>query len=1461
MAKQTIIWTALPNGYSDDLKSLRISLLVSPRLEPDSDQSLKNFPDFVDWPAALAQSTFVLRYGASSPVKIAGNGTRGRTRIDERIGLADSNVWKALFPKKTFVRGFEWRDLSNHTVLSYPAEEMDNLVRGLYSQLAESALDQLPTASTFLADPKWREILGVLQENDRAFSDHQTGIRNTRGEFKALKGRQSDPNSLQQNLARFQLFHTPPSTPRVKKDKLRPGDIRVAAEWLGYDQTPLPKRDDFQQEIDFHKIVSAMNQYPTLLRALGLVVDVLVSRDAFAPAADGLLSVEVELPLGTPGVDRTPDASPSTHALLDATRFQSVSRAMPPAEGGFRVVDGLLDLDPRSFALLQADVDGSSFKVMNFARSLLMQDGVLSDYQIDPVTKDKRELGAPSLRNAGLMLVHKRRGDMLTQAIFRQSAFNDQAAARVKAIQQGTPIPPPAPPEMFAQDLVRGYRVDIWDDITKQWHSLCQRSAIYNIDSGAVTVDVPAEEGTVRLAATTSPDKASNPDIIWLHETLVSWAGWSLCVPPPGKTIHHQTTKPDPDDPEKEIVVHEDPVGEPEAEVPPGLPLQTAFKALPGTLPRLRYGRNYWLRARAVDLASNSLEAQLKDFGSEKPTVNARPYLRFDPISAPAIALLKATPGTTEKPGEGESMERMAVRSLNDNPTLNTVPSPQRARRIAVPSRTTQREAEQHGMLDRAGVVDPAFFSMLAAKDNSLAKEIVETAGPLSGAPSVKTDYAVMLDGAPLPYLPDPLALEIAARIFDHPDFPDEKLITIPLYDGTKWPEALPFKIEIYEKPVDAPHYDPAVRTLFIPLPKAVRATLRLSVQPTRAALNILGVWNWLTLAQQTKTIVINGQSMTLERLARRGQHWMFTPWRNIELVHAVQRPLITPELLKLVIDRRPGQTFAQPIFTSPCSIASTDRVDLRANWNEPSDDGNAPSYHARIDHAFSMKITDAKSYKGSLDYIPAGSDLISVNKSLNERPIVAKFHEFHDTRYRRIEYWLEATTKFREFMTPGLLLDGKNLPTEEHIRVVGPKVRTWIPSSAPPPAPDVLYVVPTFGWVRSGDEASKQSWRRGGGLRVYLNRPWNVSGYGEMLAVVLPGANFTGEPDKEPPQRPLKNFVTQWGNDPIWLSPFVPGISPKLANFPLVRTNPDPDGKWLPRLAPPEEADQRPVDFGTTGLNHPDFPNPPADGKVDIAPHDVFYDEERQLWYCDIEVSWGTAYFPFIRLALARFQPEALESSHLSNVVLADFMPLIPDRWLNVTQTNDPRTRQVRVFGHTYSDSSSHTEAEHAPSASFITPNGPVLVQPPDVAASSVIEVWVERFEPALGEDFGWQRETQATIQDSASLSLPRHLETAGILPTARLPQRARVRAAELLKGREFEALIDENLIEYVFFNPILWEGTVTLPVPSVAGMRYRLAIAEYEEYLVDDADDAYDRFQKSKDRRMVFIEYVELG
>lgn len=112
---------------------------------------------------------------------------------------------------------------------------------------------------------------------------------------------------------------------------------------------------------------------------------------------------------------------------------------------------------------------------------------------------------------------------------------------------------------------------------------------------------------------------------------------------------------------------------------------------------------------------------------------------------------------------------------------------------------------------------------------------------------AVETGYAVLLEGDDLPYLPDPLATTIAARIFDLPGFSSDKIIPIPLYaDGAEWPNALPFKIELLEDPNEKPHFDATKRTLFIPLGKAERATLRLSCRMNnlrQTFLNLFSSW------------------------------------------------------------------------------------------------------------------------------------------------------------------------------------------------------------------------------------------------------------------------------------------------------------------------------------------------------------------------------------------------------------------------------------------------------------------------------------------------------------------------------------------------------------------------------------------------------------------------------------------
>ena len=171
--------------------------------------------------------------------------------------------------------------------------------------------------------------------------------------------------------------------------------------------------------------------------------------------------------------------------------------------------------------------------------------------------------------------------------------------------------------------------------------------------------------------------------------------------------------------------------------------------------------------------------------------------------------------------------------------------------------------------------------------------------------------------------------------------------------------------------------------------------------------IEMMGVWNWLTPSQKNN----------LQKMALTGQHWMLTPWRTIDVVHAVQKPLIEPEIKNHSISRMRAATHALPTFLATCSIKSTSQLDVLASWNEPVDAaGGGGSNRERRDHAFTVKTTSDKDYAGTQEYRLVKPDQVRFGGLFDDR-IERKVHEFNDTRYRRIEYSIEATSSFREFM------------------------------------------------------------------------------------------------------------------------------------------------------------------------------------------------------------------------------------------------------------------------------------------------------------------------------------------------------------------------------------------------------------------------------------------------------------
>ncbi len=445
-----------------------------------------------------------------------------------------------------------------------------------------------------------------------------------------------------------------------------------------------------------------------------------------------------------------------------------------------------------------------------------------------------------------------------------------------------------------------------------------------------------------------------------LHEALFHWDGWSLATPRPGMAI----AKP------RELQAGEHPYEE-QLHNPSGTPLELEIDTAPvnGSLPRLRFGRGYRLRARAVDVAGNSESFESPDATHASPSVT---YRRFEPVEAPALLV------TTNEPLSnlpGESAARLVIRSRNADESLDGVVSPEVSSRAVLPPRTSVTMVEQSGLLDTPTGLDDSFatWDLLATKDETMLPE---------SAPATPAE---------VPYLPDPFAVGAAFR--NLPGTAAGSTLSVSFEAAADWIRAKPFTLATLEDS-GPPDWNPATRVLTVKLPKAAVAKVRLSALVTAADLDRMAVWQWIADEAFDAT-----EEAKLEALALTGGHWMVTPFRDITLVHAVLQPLARPEVKALDPKKSLGATFAAVGGRVAVHAASTGKIDLLAAWTEPTGFGPAATHvTSGGSHAFDVTVHD-----------PLASEL-------SWSPADGKRHEFGDTKYRRVHYTAVATTRFRDY-------------------------------------------------------------------------------------------------------------------------------------------------------------------------------------------------------------------------------------------------------------------------------------------------------------------------------------------------------------------------------------------------------------------------------------------------------------
>jgi hypothetical protein len=1352
MISQSLSAVILPAGTGPG-GMLQASIYLTPRLS--GAQRLSDFPDWLGWTGLVRQHgmSFALSCGGAT-VTVAADTTPLRP-----------DAWNAIFGHDSLVSDYSMPDFSQRLLVSYPSREAAEFIRYAYLSAA--------TATNPAANGRQlQDLLSDLVFRDDGQSNLTAVLSNLRvtlwdAQHSVLEEEPAPPSPA-----------PPPAqapAPAVVAPPLSaPSGTRAMAEQFAlYNRLPsAPTRKalpgtaaELAALIDFHQALTALAAHPSLLAATGLALTVQIpgSLCPASPSSGDYLTVQVtEVQPGWAWSLPPTLALPATAYTRGTGTFAAAPATAPgPLAAGTvepgDILNGFLALTSADYQLIGVDLDGAMLKAMALADSLAnAEDATLADGLL------------AALRSSGISLLADNRAQQVLQAIQNNQALN--------ATLSGQSAPP-----LTARDLTRGYRLDVYCDLTGTWHSLHRRDATYRLGGGSVVIKADDEEGFTQLAVVQPADDPNRPvdpvaeaanipqpgTDLYVNERIARWNNWSLSAPRPGTALNRS---PDP-----ARALDPDPTA---GQAVTTFDMTTSFAAHPGSLPTLRFGGRYRMRARAVDLAGQgpALTASAPDSVIAPAGGDLLPYFRYEPVPHPVLVLRSV-------PAAGGSLAQLVIRSYNSDPSLDTVPTTATDERFIAPPRASVQMVEHHGLLDdSAGRPrgDLATYQAIVARDRAQL--------PAVGSNPIEPGLEL-----PILYYPDPLARGAAlaglpqtapnsdgtvtagALVYTAGSAVDARpgSVTHVPFAGV-WPDLAAFRIRLAEGQ-EPPAWDEPGRLLTVLLAKGQEAQIALSSYLHPADLDLLGVWDWLrVLFEQTEAFELQnpdpGSQLVgstanrglLTRMVLDGANEFITPSLPVTLTHAVQQPLGLPTWTRLPIVHDPaspvdaaflansfspvtawrslGSHHAVLLGALQISGATTAKVDLEAVWIEWNDDLSQPgptqtqssSHVERIELGSltaAMIPADGSDSRQVAVYVPQidtlwfAAPFDTLDGVLPPSQLAAPVHQLGDTKHRMIRYRAVSSSRFQEyFPEPGLVTTR-----------TGASLTVDVPSSARPLPPDVDYVVPTFGWHHQVTTNTKTDVRRGNGLRVYLQRPWYSSGPAELLGVVLwPGqAGQSANPPPTDAQREgCKTIITQWGLDPIWATGSLIPI-PATSTFPAaVRT--------AASLSLEESAQL-----------------------VDVAGHQVGFDAGRQLWYCDIEFDNPTAYAPFVRLALARYQPHSIPGVELSHVVLADFAQLTPDRSAALTvDPADPTSARLVVAG--------------------LAPAGPT---------SSYITATVQARQPGVAGDLGWQPAAPAdarVTEDSPAPNEPDSVLFAGTVRFARRPPPGQFR----LVVQEFEIL-----------------------------------------------------------------------
>jgi len=1304
--KQTFIYTALPNGKTtkNGVDYLRVSMHCAMRLSHTSETKLAEFPEVLGWAAKIK---------AAAGFKVRLNNSLVIDAIADTTVIVPS-VWETMLHDDIKVSAFIVEDHSKKLIHAYPVSEINNSILGVYKDVGIKSPTRFVKPEVMLQNPLWKSAgrytidtkvvnavgdasapnaskanvrssfgkLDVSAQNVVQRASDQRHVKDLSQQmrsanFNNLKARNSEPEF---QFARFRDFH------RIDVEKKR---IFKAPE--------IP-------EFEFHDIIAQLGDYPQVQRKTGMVVDLLIPFDP-SWQAEGTIAA---FPFGL-------EFTMESEISVNSSAYRIISNGFFAREkSDSDVKNGFVRLNNGEFSVTQIDTDGAAMQTVNHAdkQIKLVADRTLQfktafsrmnaedeevDDEDDEVSHaaDSKGEGLPVIRSSGIAIVKNNIDEYLNLKFTMANQLNERLVAissvsetaKVQNFQvmgaqtakANLKIMIPEADILYADDLVMGYRMDVaYSGKPERWYSLHYKQdevVCYDEHQNPFPVaDIAPDEGYCQVAMTSDGEDEED---VFVSGVIARWTGWSLAVERPGFAINEDDGKAGKDFVNTDTALEQKKYAYNAAA---NVRLNVQSKLVPGTLPVLRYGNTYNLRMRTVDIAGNSVPLESSPENPAEALINDFTYRRYEPVTTPVVF-------QANKLKIGEDIERFVLKSnfdvsAEDYTEPDVAQKDKSSQRIFLPPQNSQFTAELHGRLDSAFRNDPATAKLIY--DLITTHEIP----PGAGEPQ---DKVYTQDEIGIRYLPDPAAAGVAFFLDDDSDDTHTQVFNPQLIGYTKlrsgasesekldaWLNPKPVLFRLEEGPISA-KWDDSRRILTFYLPKGHRAKLRYSSIWNEDDLNQLsGMWKHLSKESNFNSIRAH---------LNQGKHWMTSPSREIELIHAIQQPFIEPELMDLAPERGYDDTPAWVKMKIKIHGQSTEKVDLEAIWKDLEDDPLKPIPveipSRKVLDPITIKYTETVKYIGytppknpdfkvvntvyfernAMNMRAKSPTATSVNRSqvnakrvnvqasdqptnLRTMTLLPKFshawilksfgvkHPFDDTRHRFVEYTPIATSRYAEYFKQRAADGSLFFPDGFEVSRVGKPVKVNILSAARPFKPEVEYIIPTFNWLKSADKDSLTHIREGGGLRVYLKRPWFSSGEGEMLGIIVnPQASTAKNLNNNDPV-----LFTQWGTDPIFPLPGGTDLYPDTSLF-----------RWHAKVE--------------NGLSYPAN----STQKANVIGYPVHFDAERKLWYADLSISPKDRYFPFVKLMMARYQPDSLRISNtdvcLSSIVETDFIQLVPER------------------------------------------------------------------------------------------------------------------------------------------------------------------------------------------------------